>query len=185
MAEKESFMRKALTRLRTLCAALLVTWISLDTAVACVAHQPLDLGLVKKADIVIVGTIQDYSPPAYQVKTIGGLELKVPKDRSYALLRIEVLNVLKGQAPKILEVVWPNETFGYPSALPAAPSIIALTAPGSPFLQGRLLLGPIKPGDTSKAVVLQGSCSDAFIFPAVSEQADRLRKLVSGGVDAQ
>lgn len=156
---------------------------------ACIVSVPLHIEDVRHADVVVVGRITDYrlvldpvvrarrkadvarNPEVW--KRFGDQTRFLP---DHARFRIEVEEVLYGEAPDMLVATWDNSTFAEPDSLAPGPYVIALRNPqsGTPPLRGpSAVVGPApEPGTLT---LLQAPCARPFLFEADSEKARLLR----------
>lgn len=168
--------------------ALLISGLSTG-AKACMVSVRLHIEDVRHADVVVVGRITDYRlvlDPVVRARRKADIARdpefwKRSGDQTrflpdYARFRIEVEEVLYGEAPDMLVATWDNSTFAEPDSLPPGPYVIALRNPqsGTPPLRGpSAVVGPApEPGTLT---LLQAPCARPFLFEADSEKARLLR----------
>jgi hypothetical protein len=160
---------------------------------ACIAKARLNLADVKYADAVVIGRVSDYEhvldsgarkrhedmvrTASEPLKAILGKQSGFLSD--YVRFQVHVDEVLSGDAPDVFVVTWDNSTFGEPEMIEPDSYLIAVRKPGSqrPPLRGAsATIGPTPEPD--KMTVLQAPCASAFFFPAESENAQDVRRIL-------
>lgn len=163
------------------------------SASACLIRAETDLHDVQYSDVVVIGSIDNYRvilDPAMRQnqKGIPGNSTELPKrpDRNsgfitdYARFDISVDEVLRGTAPKILDVTWDNSTFGEPEHMLLGPFLIALRYPSSripPFRGPSATVLPTP--DPSALTVLQAPCAEPLIFKSKSMETGLIRRILA------
>jgi hypothetical protein len=142
----------------------------------------LKLEDIKYASVVVVGRIVDYEivRPQDEVskfwrKTYGQKDVL----SDYARFKVVVDEVLAGQPPKVISVIWDNSTFGEPKKMKDGSYLIGLRGPGSarPPLRGPS--ATILPSqEPNSLTVLQAPCAPAFILDASSADVKTIRDLL-------
>jgi hypothetical protein len=162
-------------------------------AEACRTEARVELADVRFADTVVVGTITNYRivrDEAFRKRMLAlptlpsGMRDLYSDPRQnlmpdHARFVIEVREVLFGKAPRRLTVTWDNSTFGEPATMSPGPYLIALRRPASPLPPLRGASATILPSpDPTIPTVLQAPCASPFLYPAGSEQARAIRRLL-------
>ena len=191
----KSLRRDAAFPLRSMiAAAALSATIAPTAAQGCIVYVPPTLEDVRLADLVVIGTIENYRivrDEASRRRLLAQPNLpselrklyENPKElilSDYARFEIRIHNVLVGQASNSVTVTWDNSTFGEPSSMKPGPYLIALRRPKSfsPPLRGPS--GTISPARDPKALtVLQAPCSSAFIYAVGSEEAEAVERILT------
>lgn len=137
------------------------------TAHACIRILPVELADIDYADVIVVGSIDNY-------------EIVGDADRigSYARFDVLVDEVLLGDPPQKIAVTWYNSTFTLPKSVPSRSLLIALRDPASetPPLRST---GSIFPSSRSDLLtLLQAPCSSPFMFASGSEEAKAIRQML-------
>lgn len=151
-----------------LALAFFLSLLGSSSVLACPTFKPLDPELIRQADLVIMGTVKDYSPPTFQADTQMG--------RTYGRFQVEVLEVLHGQAPQSFKAIWANFMFGYPRSLSTEPLLMAFAKSGSLYAD----VDPafVEHSDADSLVVLQDFCSKPFILAPTAPEVDQIRELI-------
>jgi hypothetical protein len=119
-------------------------------AQACAVHEPLNLGSIRSADLVVVGRI---------------VARRIYRGND-AVFTVAVDEVLRGRAGRTLAMRFDFGRSDPPPSRPGARFLIALGNPGAGALRAH--------------TVLQHICSDPFFLPAASRQAIAARRLLPG-----
>jgi hypothetical protein len=170
-------------------ASLAIAFVALTSAgsaaQACMGKAPAALEDIKRADVVVIGRIANYTIVLDQemrarMKALADDPDTPPEQRAffardrgflgdYAKFDVLVDEVLMGSAPKTLLVVWDNSTFSEPESMPSGPFLMALRDP-RPALSSGLVTIRVSP-EPNTLTLLQAPCADAFIFETTSEEA--------------
>lgn len=169
-------------------SAVLSLFFATGSALACQLPQPLDLHLVDRATIVVIGRISNFQmvrnvayrqamladphlPKKFRKEYLG----KNNTSGDYARITIRVDQVLKGKAPITLSARWETPKFGAPETLAKGPLLIALsmTYPWPRPTNWR----SNKRWGLSLAV-LDVPCAGIFMFKARSPEADAVRAIL-------
>ena len=146
-------------RLNTSLATLLIVLAFFGApAYACGAFSPLKLEGIKKASIVALGRISNYSPIFYS----GGAAEQT--DRAEFDLQIDQIYV--GQVPKNIHVYWNTPTIALPTAMPPGPYLVALHHRAARSPEPEIFFVVIQP------------CSGSFIFGSPSNDAEKALALL-------
>lgn len=182
-------MKRPQLLLLSLCGSLIAG----EPAHACIMWLPTNLEDVKYADLVLIGSIQNYKiirDEKFRKEMLAGPKLapnlrKIYEGSSgllvdYAQFDIKITSVLAGKAPqKQITVTWRNSTFGEPAKMEIGPFLIALRDRNSPTPPLRGPSAFVKPAPGSAAfTILQAPCSGAFMFKESSEQAHQIRGIL-------
>lgn len=183
------FLRSLTSAAATLSAAVAST-----AAQGCIVYVPPTLEDVRLADLVVIGTIENYrivrdEAGRRQLLAQRNLSSELrklyqnPKETilsDYARFDIRIHNVLVGQAPDRVAVTWDNSTFGEPSEMKPGRYLIALRRPNSPSPPLRGPSATISPARDPKALtVLQAPCSSPFIYAVGSEEAEAVERILT------
>ncbi len=194
-ATMKSLRRDAAFPLRSMiAAAALSAAIAPTAAQGCIVYVPPTLEDVRLADLVVIGTIENYRivrDEAGRRQRLAQPNLpselrKLYQDpkgtilSDYARFDIRIHDVLVGQAPDRVAVTWDNSTFAEPSKMKPGRYLIALRRPNSPSPPLRGPSGTIAPaGDPKALTVLQAPCSSAFIYAVGSEEAEAVQRILT------
>ena len=179
----------SLKMIACLAGILGVLAVSATPSFACRVRGRLDLTMVARADVVVVGHIVDY-------ELVPDLETRIDRQQRYrqsyltnpeipqesrdamarvwerdtfpggdwARFTIEVREVLAGESPPRLRVAWTNGTYGLPEQMEPGPYVIALWQTGYP--------------EPELLTVVQELCSPSFILEYGSVEAQVVGQLV-------
>lgn len=165
-------------------------------AEACLYSPPVDLGDVRRAEMVVVGRIVNYrivedreTRRDRRILQANWPHLSRQEQRrrarrtrfltDYARFDVMVDEVLSGQAERVIGVTWDNSTFNEPEAMPGRRYLVALRRlPGEASAHGP---GPaVRASPWPGAVIpVQASCSRAFIFEETSAEARGVREILT------
>ncbi|HKT84936.1 MAG TPA: hypothetical protein VJQ77_02490 [Novosphingobium sp.] len=146
------------------------------------------------ADVVLIGRIDNYRiirDEAFRKRMLASPNLP-DKERKfysdpktglmsdYARFDMKVEKMMVGKAKGTLSITWDNSTFSEPDAMKPGRYLVALRRAGSatPALRGpsaTILASP----DPKSLTLLQAPCSSAFIYPAESDEARTIQRILS------
>lgn len=163
-----------------------------DSAHACRTFVSPKFEDVSYADVVVIGRVDNYRiirDEAFRNRMLASPNLSADMRKTYedpkksllpdyARFDIEIEEILVGQAPRRLSVIWDNSTFGEPDYMTSARYLIALRRPGSanPPLRGpsaTILPSP----EPNTLTILQSPCS----AQAPSSMTRKVRRLETFG----
>lgn len=162
-------------------------------AQACRFNRPMVIEDAVDADLVVVGWIKSYRIERnmeFRRKMLANPDLPESLRAIYsdpdkhlgpdfAHFEIVVSEVVRGEAPKRLEVVWSNSTFGQPERIEPGPYLFALLEPISDEEgRGKVHFTPATGAFRAKYHPLQAPCGPAFIVRADSDEAVAIREAV-------
>ena len=168
--------------------------VSLGSAHACIVFVPPRFEDVTYADVVLIGRIDNYRiirDEAFRKRMLASPNLP-DKERKfysdpktglmsdYARFDMKVEKMMVGKAKGTLSITWDNSTFSEPDAMKPGRYLVALRRAGSatPALRGpsaTILASP----DPKSLTLLQAPCSSAFIYPAESDEARTIQRILS------
>jgi hypothetical protein len=179
------------------CGLPILSCLSGAPALACIVPVPLQLEDIKFADVVAVGTIENYeivldeSARDRRKKMLENLPedtdpefKKILEEQDgfmsdYARFDLRVDELLLGEAPATISVFWDNSSFGEPDKMTDGSVLIALVEPGKSLqLTSGFSPAILSHPDNQSLSVLQALCSGAFIFQSTSAKADEVRALL-------
>ncbi|HEU0043290.1 hypothetical protein [Sphingomonas sp.] len=177
------------------CLVAITLALAAAPAHACPMYLPQQLADVRYAQTVVVGRITDYRlvlDPGARRRWREHVALQRRRDPNYvdtikpsgfitdyARFTIIVDALLSGRAGRRIDVTWDASTFSEPEQMAPGQYLIALRDPRGSLPPLRGPSGYVAPGPGPKApTVLQAPCSGAFIFPAGSADAARVRALL-------
>lgn len=185
---------------RTLAMAILAILMatSPESASACAARAPLDLSDIRSADVVVIGRISNYEhvlDPVIRKQHKADLE-KLPDDAKreleridgfitdYVRFRVSIDKVLFGSPPKEFVMTWDNSTFGEPETMEPGSYLIAAWMASSNRLPLRGASATVFPNrEPDKMTLLQAPCSEGFLFPVGSKNADAVLQILKSSAD--
>ncbi len=150
----------------------------------CRVAQPFIADYVAHASDVVVGRVEDYAivrDQAFRDRQLAASHLPetllaLYRDETrtlgcdHAVLTIRVDEWLLGDLPDGFSARWDNSTFALPTSLSREPLLIAV--------QRRPLGSDTLSEESRMPIILQRHCAPAFLLPAASENADKVRDLV-------
>lgn len=153
----------------TLMTALLAALATGTPALACSTYAPVNLHRVKFASTVVIAHLRN-EHGAFDAT----LPQEPPSERDPGSFDIQVDKVLKGKAGKTLTARWLSNNDSSPNVMTDGPFVVALINNRSAAFPRNAHLTP------GTLIVLQDPCSDPFVFPAGSTQADDIRHILIG-----
>ncbi|MCF2904789.1 hypothetical protein L0666_07300 [Octadecabacter sp. CECT 8868] len=181
-------MKKHLLRI-----SLTALVISTEATQACIMASPLNIDDVSFADVVVVGTVENYEivrDITFRERMLSNPELsdslrELYSDPNQSLLsdyaRFEVLvhETIVGDVSQRFMATWDNSTFAEPALLSNEQFLMAFRRPESPMppLQGpsaTILPAP----EPQSLTVLQAPCAPPFLFRNSSETAKSVRETI-------
>ncbi|MEM7781389.1 MAG: hypothetical protein AAF697_13455 [Pseudomonadota bacterium] len=144
--------------------ALQSLWLG-SAASACVVFEPMEPTDISQADAVFIGELTKYKPIEREGKPIT-----VPHNEpiyARAILTYRVDEILNGDLPTEIEVIWHNWTFGIPEDAPFSGSqIVALER--APSREGK-----------SAFFMFQPPCTSPFQFVASAQNRQVIERLLA------
>ncbi|MEP6020590.1 MAG: hypothetical protein ABJ251_19110 [Paracoccaceae bacterium] len=169
---------------------------STKAAQACFMAAALNINDVSYADVVVVGSIENYEiirDMAFRERMLSNpnlseelRELYSDPDQSligdYARFEVLVSESLVGDVPQRFFATWDNSTFGEPASLANEQRLMAFRQAESPIPP---LTGPsatILPNPEPQSLaILQAPCAPPFIFMNSSDVAQSIREILVKG----
>jgi hypothetical protein len=137
-----------------LATSLVALTFSGPSVFACEAIPPLDLKGIKRADVVVLGHVFNYTPIFDPVAAYHQTD--------HAEFDVEIDQVVVGRAPETIHVSWRTPMIAVPTTMPSGSYLIALHYSSEP---------------ETFSVVIQ-VCSGSFIFPNPSEGAQEALEIL-------
>lgn len=149
--------------------------ISTKSAQACIMYTGLNIEDVSFADVVVIGTVENYEIVKDRDMAFGSLG-------DYARFEVLVDETIVGDVSKRFTATWDNSTFGEPASLPNEQLFMAFRDAESsmPPLQGPSATISPTP-EPQLLTVLQAPCGAAFLFGSSSEAAQKVQEFLATG----
>ncbi|MGO4570067.1 hypothetical protein AB4Z52_34810 [Rhizobium sp. 2YAF20] len=163
-----------------------------DGARACERRSLLDYSDIKYAGAVVVGRVENYrlvsDPEALaRYKALLTRSSKLPETfgdiRVTPQFDIVVDEVLQGHVEHRLTVEWLGSNFAVPTAIPPGPYVLALRGANSLPPPHWGPAWTVSKPEAGHFALMQAPCSTAFMFPATSYDADRVRQALKEGTE--
>ena len=140
---------------------------------ACVTSAAMAIEDIIQADAIFSGKVL-----SYEIVSPGRPDTL----DDYGMIKVRVVESLKGDASGDVQLYWWNSTFGMPEELHLTePALFAAVAPGKKALPLRAPSGTIFP--TRRAdlwEVMQAPCAGAFMLPFTNGTAKNVRDFLAG-----
>jgi hypothetical protein len=154
---------------RPLAWPLLLGLLSPALANACIVQTRFPLNDIRRADAIVVASVQRYEIIEYQDE--------YGVDHRYGLISADVQKSLKGQMSGKLTLIWLNSTFELPPGLSLTdPALIAIETQNS---QVGIPRGNSLPFKTYPPLVLDSYCGGEFILPFSPKMEAAIRTILS------
>lgn len=168
--------------------------VPLGSVHACIVFVPPRFEDVTYANLVLIGRIDNYRiirDEAFRKRMLASPNLPAKEQKfysdpktglmsDYARFEMKVEKVLVGKARGILSITWDNSTFSEPDTMKPGRYLVALRRAGSAMPPLRGPSATILPSPDPKSLtLLQAPCSSAFIYPAESEEARTIQRILS------
>lgn len=138
-------------------------------ASACITLSPFELGDIRGADAIVVGSVKRYEIVDYD-DDYGRLA-------QYALLTVDVKRSIKGEFSGPVLLIWPESNFGFSdNLLVADPALIAIDKEHDNI---DIPKGGIFPIKRHLPRLLDSPCSSPFILPASPEMEKAVRAILA------
>ena len=166
---------------------------STNSAQACRITAALNIEDVSFADVVVIGTIENYEivrGVAFRESRLSNPDLpddlrEFYSDPNRSLLgdfaRFEVLvdETMVGSVSQRFTATWDNSTFGLPSSLPTEQLLLAFRRAQSPMPPLRGPSATVLPNPEPQSLtILQAPCAPPFLFSGSSVAAQNVQEIL-------